>query len=40
MANELQINRFPGLLAIIMIGEQVSFANLLAHQSTTFTNKR
>ena len=37
MASEWQINRLPGLLAIKMIREQISFANRLAHQSTTST---
>ena len=40
MASERQVNRLPGLLAIKMIREQTSFANRLAHQSTTSTNKR
>ena len=40
MASEWQINRLPRLLAIKMIREQISFANGLAHQSTTSTNKR
>ena len=40
MASERQINRLPGLLAIKMIREQISFDNRLAHQSTTSTNKR
>ena len=40
MASEWQINRLPGLLAIKIIREQISFANRLAHQSTTSTNKR
>ena len=39
MASELQLNRLPGLLAIKMILEQISFANRLVHQSTTSTNK-
>ena len=40
MASELQMNRLPGLLAIKMVWELFSFANRLAHQSTTSTNKR
>ena len=35
MANERYINRLPGLLAIKMIREQISFATRLAHKSTT-----
>ena len=40
MACEWQIIRLSGLLAIKMIREPINFANLLAHQSTTSTNKR
>ena len=40
MASEWQINRLHGLLTIKMIREQISFANRLAPQSITSTNKQ
>ena len=39
MASEWEINRLPGLLAVKII-RQISVTNILAHQSTTPTNKQ
>ena len=39
MRSDQQINRLPGLLAVKMIGQQISLANRVTHQSPTRTDQ-